>query len=103
MVGPSKTALPVVKKSTDFSISSIIYSITKKVGTAAAIYLLGYYNLSVAWLVGPIILSVVRDEWRKKSNTRRLLAQAAAVGLQNEKELIAARIDELPAWVSSEP
>ncbi|XP_026289942.1 extended synaptotagmin-1 isoform X1 [Frankliniella occidentalis] len=88
---------PVVRRSSSPGVLSILYSVTKKVGTVAIVYLLGYYNISVAWLIGPVILSVVRDEWKKTSDARRALAKAAA--MSNEKEVIIARIDELPAWV----
>ncbi|XP_034230122.1 extended synaptotagmin-1 isoform X1 [Thrips palmi] len=102
MVVPSKpennnAPNPVARRSTGPGVLSILYSVTKKVGTVAIVYLLGYYNISVAWLIGPVILSVVREEWKRSSDARRALAKAAA--MSNEKEVIMARIDELPAWV----
>lgn len=51
----------------------------------------------MAWLLGPIILLVVRDQWRKDKETKTLVAQAAA--LANEKDVVLARINDLPAWV----
>ena len=103
MVVPSKpessAVNPIVRRSSSPGVLSILYSVTKKVGTVAIVYLLGYYNISVAWLIGPVILSVVREEWKKTSNARRALAKAAA--MSNEKEVIIARIDELPAWVGA--
>lgn len=102
MVVPSKpennnASNPIARRSTGPGVLSILYSVTKKVGTVAIVYLLGYYNISVAWLIGPVILSVVREEWKRSSDARRTLAKAAA--MSNEKEVIMARIDELPAWV----
>lgn len=52
---------------------------------------------SVAWLIGPVILSVLRDQWRKENEYRRNLAKAAAVS--SEKDIVLARLDDLPAWV----
>ncbi|KAJ1519323.1 hypothetical protein ONE63_004622 [Megalurothrips usitatus] len=94
---PVPQAQPVVRRSSSPGVLSVLYSVTKKVGTVAIVYLLGYYNISVAWLIGPVILSVVREEWKRTSDARRALAKAAA--MSNEKEVIMARIDELPAWV----
>lgn len=89
----------VQKKVGGSSIFHIISHVTKQVGTVAIIYLLGYFNISPAWLIGPLILSVIRDEWKKEKEIKRNIAKAAA--MSNEKEVILARIDELPAWVSS--
>lgn len=55
-------------------------------------------NWSVAWLIGPLVLSVIRDQWKKDKEIKRNIAKASA--LSNEKDVILARIDELPAWVS---
>lgn len=63
-----------------------------------AVYLVGYMQWSVAWLITPVILSVLRDQWRKESEYRRSLAKAAACS--SEKDVVLARIDDLPAWVS---
>ncbi|XP_069702958.1 extended synaptotagmin-2 isoform X2 [Periplaneta americana] len=79
------------------SILSVLYSFAKKIGTVAIVYLIGYFELSVAWLIGPVILSVIRDEWKKENELRRNVAKAAA--MCNEKEVILARVDDLPSWV----
>uniref|UniRef100_A0A1Q3FZ30 Protein kinase c conserved region 2 n=1 Tax=Culex tarsalis TaxID=7177 RepID=A0A1Q3FZ30_CULTA len=52
---------------------------------------------SVAWLITPVILSVARDQWRTKNETRRNVAKASA--LANDKDVILARLGDLPAWV----
>lgn len=54
-------------------------------------------NWSVAWFITPIILLVARDQMRKDADRRRDIAKASA--LTNEKDVILARIDDLPAWV----
>ncbi|XP_063547334.1 extended synaptotagmin-2-A isoform X2 [Cydia strobilella] len=96
MVSPSK---PVVPLSSDDSVSvlSMIYRFFKKVSIVGAVYLVGYMQWSVAWLIGPVVLSVLRDQWRRDSEYRRSLAKAAAVS--SEKDIVLARIDDLPAWV----
>lgn len=88
-------AVPARKNST--GILHIVYGTLKKVCTVAVIYLVGYYNFSLAWFVAPVILSAVRDEWKKTKELKRNIAKASA--MSNEKDVILARIDELPAWV----
>ncbi|KOB67290.1 putative ca2+-dependent phospholipid-binding protein synaptotagmin required for synaptic vesicle, partial [Operophtera brumata] len=56
------------------------------VSVVGAVYLVGYMQWSVAWLITPVILSVLRDQWRKESEYRRNLAKAAAQS--SEKDVI---------------
>lgn len=44
------------------------------------------------------MFSVAREEWRKSSELRRSIAKASAT--VDEKDVILARISDLPAWVS---
>ncbi|XP_016999089.2 extended synaptotagmin-2 isoform X2 [Drosophila takahashii] len=81
----------------DNSIFSVFYSLGKKVAIVGSIYLVGYMGWSVAWLIAPVILSVARDQLAKTSEKKRDIAKASA--LASEKDVILARIDELPAWV----
>lgn len=80
------------------SIFNVMYSIAKKVSMVGAIYLVGYMNWSVAWLITPVVLAVTREYWQKSSQVRRDIAKASATA--NEKDVILARIKDLPAWVS---
>lgn len=80
------------------SLLHLLANFFKKFGTAGAIYLLGYFELSIAWLAGPVILSVLRDEWKKESQIKRNVAKIVAAS--NEKDLVLAKLDDLPAWVS---
>lgn len=68
-----------------------------QVSVIGAVYLVGYMQWSVAWLIGPVILSVLRDQWRKENEYRRNLAKVAAT--TSEKDVILARLDDLPSWV----
>ncbi|KAL0850085.1 hypothetical protein ABMA28_011976 [Loxostege sticticalis] len=96
MVAPSKVALPP-SSDEGTTVLSMIYKFFKKVSVVGAVYLVGYMQWSVAWLIGPIILSVLRDQWRKESEYRRNIAKAAA--LSSEKDVVLARLDDLPSWV----
>ncbi|XP_044743931.1 extended synaptotagmin-2-A isoform X2 [Chrysoperla carnea] len=93
---PNKAVVPV-KRTSSSSIMSTGWSAFKKIATVGAVYLIGYMNWSVAWLIGPVVLSVIRDQWKKEKEIKRNIAKASA--LSNEKDVILARIDELPAWV----
>lgn len=53
---------------------------------------------SVAWFIGPIVLFVMRDQWKKSSDRRRTIAKATA--MCSEQEVVLARLDDLPAWVN---
>lgn len=92
-----KQATNAASSSGDDSIFSLVYSIVKKVTIVGAIYLVGYMNWSVAWLITPVVFAVTREYWRKTSDSRREIAKASAVA--NEKDVILARITDLPAWV----
>lgn len=90
---------PKQKTRSDDSIFNIFYSVVKKVSVVGAIYLVGYMNWSVAWLITPVILAVTRECWNKTNEIKRQVAKASATA--NEKDVILARINDLPAWVNS--
>lgn len=95
---PKDVPITVAKAArSDDSIFTLLYSIAKKVSIVGAIYLVGYMNWSVAWLITPVILAVTREYWNKTNETRRAIAKASATA--NEKDVILARINDLPAWV----
>lgn len=79
------------------SIVSIMYSAFKKVAVVGVVYFVGYMNWSVAWLICPLLLSVIRDQFRSKHDIRREVAKASA--LASDKDVILARLNDLPAWV----
>nr|XP_022907174.1 extended synaptotagmin-2 isoform X1 [Onthophagus taurus] len=85
------------KRVAGISLKGTVYSILKKASVVGFVYLAGYLQWSVAWLIGPVALLVIRDQYKKESERRRDIAKASA--LTNEKDVILARIDDLPAWV----
>jgi hypothetical protein len=70
----------------------------KSVGWVA-IYLLGYYDFSVAWLITPLFLTVLRSQWKSERNFKLSAAREAA--LTDEKKMIESRIrvEDMPSWV----
>ncbi|XP_074032959.1 extended synaptotagmin-like protein 2 [Leptinotarsa decemlineata] len=85
------------KSSAETSIINIILSTLKKASVVGVVYLAGYMQWSVAWFIGPVVLFVLRDQWKKSSDKRRTLAKLTAVS--SEKEVVLARLNDLPAWV----
>lgn len=101
MTGASKEQNPekvenAQLQSTGDNVGSLLYSFAKKVVTVGIIYFVGYMGWSVAWLITPVILSVAREQWRSKNETRRNVAKASAMA--SDKEVILARLGDLPAW-----
>lgn len=94
MAGASKEER---KSTSEDSFFSIGYALVKKVTVVGAIYLVGCMGWSFAWLITPIIFAVTREQWQKTSELRRSIAKKSAT--TNEKDVILARIDDLPAWV----
>lgn len=78
-------------------IISIILSAAKKVAIVGAVYFMGYMNWSIAWLICPLLMSVIRDQVKSKHDVRREVAKASATA--SDKEVILARLHDLPAWV----
>ncbi|XP_021706370.1 extended synaptotagmin-2 isoform X2 [Aedes aegypti] len=94
---PEKEENAQLQGTTGDNVGSLLYSFAKKVVTVGIIYFVGYMGWSVAWLITPVLLSVAREQWRNKNETRRNVAKASA--LASDKEVILARLGDLPAWV----
>ncbi|XP_046754008.1 extended synaptotagmin-2 isoform X3 [Diprion similis] len=99
MAGASKEVNPAEMNNIggDNNIVGLIFSFVKKFVTVGLVWGCGYMNWSIAWFIGPIILSVLRTEWRKESDQRRLTAQATV--LAGEQQMIVNKMYELPSWV----
>uniref|UniRef100_A0A0K2UPA4 Extended synaptotagminlike protein 2a [Tribolium castaneum] n=1 Tax=Lepeophtheirus salmonis TaxID=72036 RepID=A0A0K2UPA4_LEPSM len=63
------------------------------------IYFLGYFNFSASFMIAPLILSVLRDQWKKEKRDK--LSHARIAALTNEKSMIESRmkLEDLPSWV----
>lgn len=82
----------------DEGIIASVYGFVKKAAVVGCVYFVGYMGWSVAWLIGPVILSVIRDQWRKESDRKR--NDAKIIAQSDEKRVILARLNDLPSWVS---
>lgn len=87
----------VNKSSLGSDITGIIYSAFKKVLAIGCIYYFGYMQWSVGWFVAPVVFLLMKEQWKENADIKRNNAKTAA--LSNEKEVILARLDELPSWV----
>ncbi len=83
--------------SNDDGMFSVVYSVLKKVAIVGAIYFVGYMGWSMAWLITPIMFSVTREQWKKSSQLKRDISILSAIS--NERDVILAKITDLPAWV----
>ena len=65
------------------------------------IYLLGYYNLSIAWLLTPLIITVLKSQWKADRIQKLSASREAASPNSNEEKMIKSRIrvEDLPSWV----
>lgn len=101
MAAASKEQLPEEMRPRDADdgngYASMVYAAAKRVAIVGAIYLVGYMNWSVAWLITPVVFSLMRDQWKRTSDARRSISIASA--LANEKDVILAKITDLPSWV----
>lgn len=81
------------------SIVQVIQRMFLKSFTWIGIYLLGFYDFSIAWLITPLFLSALRSQWKKERDAK--LSSARQAALTNEKEMIETRIrvEDLPSWV----
>jgi hypothetical protein len=62
------------------------------------VYLLGYFQLSAAWMICPIMLLVIREECKKETKLKQEIFKKIA--MTDEREVIMARVKDLPSWVS---
>jgi hypothetical protein len=60
---------------------------------------MGYFNFSIAWILGIVGITAATDQWRKERNYRMSTARASA--LYDDKDVIMARVSDLPSWVSA--
>lgn len=101
MAAASKEQLPEEMRprsaDDDNGYASMVYTAAKRVAIVGAIYLVGYMNWSVAWLITPVVFSLMRDQWKRASDARRSISMALAQA--NEKDVILAKIADLPSWV----
>ncbi|KAF4522064.1 hypothetical protein B566_EDAN004046, partial [Ephemera danica] len=76
---------------------SFAYNLAQKLSTTLPIYLLGYFNFSVTWLLGALLISLMREQLKKENEMKREMVRESSV--LYEKEKVLARVSDLPSWV----
>ncbi|XP_046456808.1 extended synaptotagmin-2-like isoform X2 [Daphnia pulex] len=69
----------------------------KHLPLVVGVYAMGYFNFSIAWILGIVGITAATDQWRKERNYRMSTARASA--LYSDKDVIMARVSDLPSWV----
>lgn len=81
------------------TILTFLFEIVKKATVINAIYLVGYLNWSVTWLITPMILFETHKYLRGNNEMKRKITKASAA--TNEKDAILAHIKDFPSWVTN--
>jgi len=68
----------------------------RRAAAVLGVWAVGYLDFSPAWLLGGIVLSVMREKWRREKRTKRELARAIAL---NSEQVVLAKLQDLPSWV----
>lgn len=88
---------PSKRKIAGIKIKSVLYSVVKRVASVLIVYAVGYMHWSFGWFFGPIVLLVLRDQYRQSKDQKSKITKSIA--LAQEEDVILARIEDLPAWV----
>ena len=79
---------------------SLMMKYFKTAGFLLSVWTLGYFRFSSSWILLALFFYIGNEEFRKGKDAKRSFSRDAAV--RTEQRAILARVDELPAWVSSE-
>uniref|UniRef100_A0A0P5KR21 Extended synaptotagmin-2-B n=1 Tax=Daphnia magna TaxID=35525 RepID=A0A0P5KR21_9CRUS len=99
-----KEIVPVnrsIKKKKPNSVSKSLVGLckiaAKHLPLVFGVYAMGYFNFSIAWILGIVGITAATDQWRKERNYRMSTARASAI--YDDKDVIMARVSDLPSWV----
>lgn len=95
--GMSQEAAVHTKKEMSKGLMGLIKIAAKHLPLVLGVYALGYFNFSVAWIVGLVGVSAATEQWRKEKYLRMSAARASS--LYGDKEVIMSRVTDLPSWV----
>ena len=79
---------------------SLITKYFKTAGFLMSVWSLGYFRFSSSWILLALFFYISNEEFRKGKDAKRAFARDVATG--SEQKAIMARVEELPAWVSSD-
>lgn len=94
--GASKDATPRKAVVEDAMLLSAVTSYFKKAVIVMAVWASGYYTFSPSW----VLLALVAYVWKERQNAAKKHKIAIAQEItRDEKEVILARVEDLPSWV----
>lgn len=96
---PGQSVRPAQTETQGVQLMSLLMKYFKTAGFLLSVWTLGYFRFSSSWILFALFFYIGNEEWRKGKDSKRAFARDAALG--NEQRAILARVDELPAWVSS--
>lgn len=73
-----------------------IFEIASQILAIPLVFFLGRFNCSVGWIL-PLILSSIRNFIRRNREIQQAVSRATSS--INERDVIFARLEEVPAWV----
>lgn len=88
---PAKQAREILRT----TLGSLVYKFAKGILIAGSLYLMGWLNLSPAWLLIGVGSYVAQKNYIEQKRIRSGITSA-----DQEKASILATIEDLPAWVS---
>ncbi|XP_059474297.1 extended synaptotagmin-2 [Neocloeon triangulifer] len=59
--------------------------------------MLGFFQLSAAWMICPIMILIIRDECKRETKSKQQIFKRIA--MTDERDVIMARVKDLPSWV----
>jgi Ca2+-dependent lipid-binding protein len=83
--------------SSNDDIISFLTNYFKIITFVYVIWLIGYLNFSISWLLLIVFLYLLREKSKKINELKSNIIKSLNF---NEKETILARLDELPSWVN---
>lgn len=95
----SKEAVQKTQENVSKGLLGIVKIAAKHLPLVIGVYAMGYFNFSIAWIVGVVGISAATEQWRKERMTRMSIARASA--MYDDKEVILAKVTDLPSWVQA--
>lgn len=95
--GASQEAAKQSRSEVSKGLMGLVKIAAKHLPLVFGVYAMGYFNFSVAWIIGVVGLSAATEQWRKEREYRMSAARASS--LYGDKEVIMARVSDLPSWV----
>lgn len=91
---PKGTRKSVVE---DTLLMKVIQRYFKLAGVVSVVWLVGYFRFSVSWLWLLLVVYVWKEKHNSAKRHKITISQEIA---RNEKDVILARVEDLPSWVS---